>query len=91
MADPTPIDQDPREARRERYQSQRERGAANVRRVMDEKGMSRRQLSFDSGLDRAFLLRFERDAGNISIDALFALAEALEVDVREFFRDQSAE
>lgn len=56
-----------------------------VRQVRREKGVSQETLAFSSGLDRTFVSAVERGTRNPSLLSLYALADALDVDVRAFF------
>ncbi|MCX4826896.1 helix-turn-helix domain-containing protein [Streptomyces sp. NBC_01142] len=43
-------------------------------------------VAAEAGVDRAFYVNVENGKNNISLDKIFALADALEVDVAELFR-----
>lgn len=62
--------------------------AKNVRRLRDRAGLTQRQLAERSGIDRSYLARIECEGLNISINVVFALAKALEVEPDEFFDDE---
>jgi len=57
-----------------------------VRRARSERGVSQETLAFSSGLDRTFISAVERGARNPSLVSVYALADALGLEVREFFR-----
>jgi transcriptional regulator with XRE-family HTH domain len=44
-------------------------------------------VAAEAGVDRAFYVNVENGKNNISLDKIFALADALSVDVAELFRD----
>ncbi|HVA26258.1 MAG TPA: helix-turn-helix transcriptional regulator [Chloroflexota bacterium] len=48
-------------------------------------GLSQEALAAKAGLHRTYIDSVERGERNISLDNLYALAEVLEVDVRELF------
>lgn len=48
--------------------------------------MSQEDLAFDAGINRAYLSTVENGKRNISIDNIFAIAIALEVDPRELLK-----
>jgi transcriptional regulator with XRE-family HTH domain len=60
-----------------------------VRQTLRAKGVSQEALAFNSGLDRTFVSAVERGARNPSLLSLYALADALDVDVRAFFAPES--
>jgi transcriptional regulator with XRE-family HTH domain len=50
-------------------------------------GMSQAAVAQAAGLSRPFYLRVEAGRRTLSLDNLFAIANALTVDVREFFTE----
>ena len=58
----------------------------NVRRLRNGAGLTQEQLSERAGIDRSYLARLEAQSINISVNVLFALAKALDVDPRDFLR-----
>jgi transcriptional regulator with XRE-family HTH domain len=62
-----------------------------VRQVRRERGVSQERLAFASGLDRTFISALERGVHNPSLLSVFALAEALNVDIRDFFAPNPAD
>ncbi len=57
---------------------------AKIRRA---KKISQIDLSLDVGIDRAYLSEIENGRTNTTINILYALADALEVDITEFFAE----
>ncbi|GGT56255.1 hypothetical protein GCM10010271_70120 [Streptomyces kurssanovii] len=49
-------------------------------------GLSQAQLAEAAGLNRVFYVGVEGGKRNVSLDKIFALAEALHIDVTELFR-----
>ena len=56
-----------------------------VRTIRKGRGVSQETLAFDSGLDRTFVSAVERGVRNPSLISIYALADALETNVRDFF------
>lgn len=56
-----------------------------IRDARHARGVSQERLAFASGLDRTFVSAVERGIRNPSLLSVFALADALNVDVRDFF------
>ncbi|MET8291494.1 helix-turn-helix transcriptional regulator [Streptomyces sp. NPDC005132] len=50
-------------------------------------GLSQAQLAQAAGMNRVFYVGVEGGRRNVSVDKVFALADALKVDVAELFRD----
>lgn len=59
--------------------------AWNLRRLRTAKGISQERLAADTGVDRAYVSELEREEGNATVDLLDRLAEALSVEIGEFF------
>lgn len=58
----------------------------NIRRLRKGQELSQEQLSFRAGINRAYLSTVENGKRNISIENIFAVADALAVDPRELLR-----
>jgi transcriptional regulator with XRE-family HTH domain len=56
-----------------------------IRHAREVRGVSQERLAFDAGLDRTFVSAVERGVRNPSLLSVFALATALDVDIRELF------
>ena len=56
-----------------------------VRRARSERGVSQETLAFSSGLDRTFISAVERGVRNPSLASIYALADALGMEIRQFF------
>jgi len=54
-----------------------------VRAARQDKGVSQEALAFESGLDRTFISAVERGVRNPSLVSVYALADALDVDVHQ--------
>ncbi|MGO4479779.1 helix-turn-helix domain-containing protein [Massilia sp. 2TAF26] len=63
----------------------RARFAHNIRVCRVRKGLSQEQLAALAGFSRTFVSDVERQVRNCSIDNIERLAQALEIDVLEFF------
>ncbi|WP_406834825.1 helix-turn-helix transcriptional regulator [Streptomyces sp. AHU1] len=50
-------------------------------------GLSQAQLALAAGMNRVFYVGVEGGRRNVSVDKVFALADALRVDVEEVFHD----
>jgi transcriptional regulator with XRE-family HTH domain len=66
--------------------SGRTRIALNLRRLRVERELSQEALANDAEVDRSYVGRLERAVENPTVDLLDKLAEALRVDLLEFFR-----
>nr|WP_170547166.1 helix-turn-helix transcriptional regulator [Ruegeria arenilitoris] len=69
----------------------RKRIGWNLRRMRKEKRITQEDFATDSGFDRGYISGVERGVRNPSALVLERLAEALNVDVSEFFDRQKAE
>ncbi|MEA3388466.1 MAG: helix-turn-helix transcriptional regulator [Pseudomonadota bacterium] len=67
----------------------RERVARNLRRLRRDKGISQEDLADRAGVNRNYPGLLEREQYAASVDVLEKLADALEVDPVEFFRQDS--
>ena len=63
-------------------QRRREFGS-QVRELRTQRGLSQEQLAHVAGLDRTYVGSVERGERNISLDNIWALADALEIDVSD--------
>ena len=63
----------------------RARVAWNLRRIRTERKISQENLAVDAGVDRTYESGIERQDFNPTVDVLERLAEALSVDISEFF------
>ena len=57
----------------------------NVRRLRVARGITQERLAFASMLDRAYTGRIERGLENLTVNAIEALAVALDVHISELF------
>ena len=64
----------------------REKLAANLRELRQERGLSQERLADLAGCHRTYVGMFERKLGNPSLAILTALAEALNVDVHRLLQ-----
>jgi transcriptional regulator with XRE-family HTH domain len=60
----------------------RERIAANLKRLRNEKELSQEQMAELADFHRTYVSQLERCVTNISIDGLERLAKALKVDIK---------
>lgn len=63
--------------------------AKKLRQIRQAQGLSQETLADLAGLHRTYVGSIERSERNVSIDNIERLAQALEVDIVEFFRDES--
>jgi transcriptional regulator with XRE-family HTH domain len=59
----------------------------NLRKLRVAKGLSQEKLALEAGIDRSYVGRIERGLENVTVAALEALANVLEVKVAELFAD----
>jgi transcriptional regulator with XRE-family HTH domain len=62
-----------------------------VRKARRLSGVSQEELAFRSGLDRTFISAVERGLRNPSLLSVYALADALRVDLRTLFPSSANE
>lgn len=62
--------------------------AKRIRQVREGQGLSQEKLAEIAELHRTYVSSVERGERNVTVDSLERLAEALGVDVREFFRPE---
>lgn len=65
--------------------------ARNVRRLRHERGWTQQELAERARIDRTHLARFESRGINVSLDVLFCLAQALDVEARSLLTDDDRE
>lgn len=58
----------------------------NVRRIRSEIGLSQEELAFRAKLHRTYISSVERGERNVSIENIFAIAEALQVAPGELLK-----
>jgi len=63
--------------------------AKKLRQIRQAQGLSQETLADLAGLHRTYVGSIERSERNVSIDNIERLARALEIDIVEFFRDES--
>lgn len=56
-----------------------------VRKVREKKGISMRKLALQAEMEYSQLSRIERGVTNTTVSTLLALAEAMDIPVKEFF------
>ena len=65
----------------------KEKFGKNLKRLRTEKGISQENLAFLADLDRTYIPSIEKGERNVSITVVEKLANALNVDISEFFKD----
>ncbi|MHB9142764.1 MAG: helix-turn-helix domain-containing protein [Paludibacter sp.] len=60
-----------------------------IRDLRQEKGISQKDLAYESDLDRTYIASVENGKRNISIVNIEKIANALKVSLKEFFEDIS--
>ena len=60
--------------------------AHNIKRLRQASGLSQETLAEKSGLHRTYISSVERAQRNVSIENIFAIAEALKCDPRELLQ-----
>ncbi len=65
----------------------RERISWNLRRIRTAKKLTQELLAVDADVDRTYISGIERRTFNPTVDLLDRLADALSVDVAEFFQE----
>lgn len=58
-----------------------------VREIRLSKGLSQEQLGYLSGLDRTYISSFERGHRNIGITNLKVIADSLNVEISDLFKE----
>jgi transcriptional regulator with XRE-family HTH domain len=51
-----------------------------------EKGWSQEKLALTAGLDRTYIPSIEKGERNVSIEVIYRLAKALNIDIIDFFK-----
>ncbi len=59
----------------------------NIRRIRVSQNISQNQLAYETNLSREFINKVEGGKYNISVKKLYQIAEALDVDLKDFFKD----
>ena len=65
----------------------KERFGKNLKRLRLEKGISQESLAFSADLDRTYIPSIEKGERNVSITVVEKLANALNVQIPEFFKE----
>ena len=60
-----------------------------IRALREEKGITQKDLAFDSDLDRSYIASVENGQRNISIVNVEKIANALKVSLKDFYNDDS--
>lgn len=61
--------------------------AWNLRRLRTAQGLSQEKLAADAGVSRVYLNEVERELGNVTIDVMGKLANALGCSIAELVRE----
>jgi transcriptional regulator with XRE-family HTH domain len=67
------------------FQDLLEQIGSNVRRIRKEQGLSQMDLHYKSDVSRDWISDIENARKNASIQILFKLATALDIDIRDLF------
>ena len=59
----------------------------NLKRIRLEKGISQESLALSADLDRTYIPSIEKGERNVSITVVEKLANALNANISEFFKD----
>lgn len=59
----------------------------NIRRLRISQEISQNQLAYETDLSREYINKVETGKYNISIKKLSQIAEALDVDIKDFFKE----
>lgn len=59
----------------------------NIRRIRKEQRISQIDLAVSVGIDRAYLSEIENGRTNVSINILYALADALNIPLKQIISD----
>jgi transcriptional regulator with XRE-family HTH domain len=65
----------------------KEKFGKNLKRLRTEKGISQESLAFSADLDRTYIPSIEKGERNVSIIVAEKLANALNVQIPEFFKE----
>jgi transcriptional regulator with XRE-family HTH domain len=65
----------------------KEKFGKNLKRLRTEKGISQESLAFLADLDRTYIPSIEKGERNVSITVAEKLANALNVQIPEFFKE----
>lgn len=66
----------------------KERFGQKVKQLRKAKDLSQEDLAERSGLNRPYISAIEQGKRNVSLEVIEKLAEALEIEIKEFFEDQ---
>ena len=58
----------------------------NIKINRKKQNLTQIELAVAVGIDRAYLSEIENGKANISINILYAISDALEIDIKELFR-----
>lgn len=59
----------------------------NIRQIRKAQNIPQIELAVEVGIDRAYLSEIENGRANPSINVLYAISDALHVDIIEFFQN----
>lgn len=57
----------------------------NIKRIRNSKGMTQEMIALKTGLHRAYIGQIERGEKNIGLKNLQKIAQALGINIKEFF------
>ncbi|MBE6462685.1 MAG: helix-turn-helix transcriptional regulator [Alphaproteobacteria bacterium] len=57
----------------------------NIQNQRKKQNLTQIELAVEVGIDRAYLSEIENGKANISVNILYAIADALHIDIKDFF------
>ncbi len=57
-----------------------------VKKIRLEKGLSQEALALEADLDRTYIPSIEKGKRNVSLEVIYKLAKALNIDIADFFK-----
>ncbi len=57
----------------------------NIQNQRKKQNLTQIELAVEVGIDRAYLSEIENGKANISVNILYAIADALHTDIKDFF------
>lgn len=67
------------------YDTYQKKIGANITKIRKQKGLSSNELGMECDIDKSALIHIEKGRINVTVQTLFKIAKALDVDVKSFF------